>query len=105
MPDGFLPDYAPAGRRLMDLFLRRLSQENNLSLVDARAWASSADFVDGIHLKHAGAARFTERFGREVLDPYLKGEPLVRRWPPGRLDAPTYSAAASRGPLPSKDGE
>ncbi len=98
MPDAFLRDYKPESLDLIDSFLRRFSQENNLSLVDARAWASSADFVDGVHLNHAGAARFTERFGREVLDPYLTGEPFERRWRPGRLVASAYSDPSSGQP-------
>jgi len=105
MPDGFLRDYSPDGQRLMDLFLRRFSQENNLAMVDARTWASPGDFVDGIHLTQSGAAAFTKRFEREVLDPYLNGEPLVRRWPPGHTDGAAYSGATPTGPLSSTGGE
>jgi hypothetical protein len=105
MPDGFLHDYSPAGRRLMDVFLRRLSQENNVAMVDARAWASAGDFVDGVHLTQDGASVFTKRFEREVLDPLLNGEPLIRRWPPGHLDAPAYSSPAPTGQLSSIGGE
>jgi hypothetical protein len=105
MPDGFLRDYSPDGRRLMDLFLCRFSQENNLAMVDARAWASAGDFFDGVHLTHDGAAAFTKRFGREVLDPFLNGEQLVRRRPPGHLDAPAPSGPAPTGPLPSMEGQ
>jgi hypothetical protein len=104
LPDGFLHDYSPDGRRLMDLFLRRLSQENNLALVDARAWASTGDFVDGVHMTHNGAAAFTKRFGRDVLDPFLNGEPLIRRWPPGHLDAFAPSGLAPTGPLSLIEG-
>jgi hypothetical protein len=85
MPDGFLADYDPAANARMDDFLRELSREHGTPLVDAREWAALDEFVEGIHLTHQGAARFTKRFGREVIRPYLDGEPLARRWPPGQL--------------------
>ncbi len=86
MPDYFLPDYDPASRAAADEFLRRLSREHDLPLVDARDWASPDQFCEGVHLTHAGAAAFTERFGREVVQPYLDGESLSRLWPPGSLN-------------------
>jgi hypothetical protein len=81
MPDGFLSDYEPAARARMDEFLREISRGQGVPLVDARDWAPLEDFVEGVHLTHDGAAAFTERFGREVLEPYLDGVP------PGRFTA------------------
>jgi hypothetical protein len=105
MPECCFHDYPPVGRRRLDSFLCRLSQENNLALIDARGWASADDFYDGVHLTHGGAAAFTERFGQEVLAPFLKGEPLVRRWPPGCVDAPVHSEAVATGSPSSKGQE
>src|SRR5262249_6618327 len=61
--------------------LREISRGQGVPLVDARDWAPLEDFVEGVHLTHDGAAAFTERFGREVLESYLDGGP------PGRLTA------------------
>jgi hypothetical protein len=82
MPDGFLADYDPAGRARMDDFLRELSAGPDVPLIDARAWLPPDDLVEGVHLTHAGAAAFTERFEREVLRPHLNGA-AVARCPPG----------------------
>lgn len=73
MPDPWLADYQPAVRAGMDAFLRDLSRENDVPLIDTRGWMPQDNFVDDIHLTHDAAAAFTERFGREVLPSYLGG--------------------------------
>ncbi len=86
-PDAFVDGYAPDARQRMDDFMRSVSAENDAPLIDARGWAPDSDFFEGTHLTHRGSAVFTEKLGRDVLQPYLDGEPLARRWPPGRLNA------------------
>jgi hypothetical protein len=79
MPDAWLDEYEPAARARMDGFLRELSREHDTPLIDARGWMSRDAFADDVHLTHGGAAAFTERFGREVLQPYLDGQPVTCR--------------------------
>jgi hypothetical protein len=83
MPDLFLPDYPPRARAWIDGAARSVSRDSGTPLIDAQEWAEDGDFVEGVHLTHAGAAAFTRRFERDVLRPYLDGEPLAERWPPG----------------------
>ena len=87
MPDYFASDYSPAARERMDDFMRGQSLEHDAPFIDARTWASAEDYFDGAHLTQVGGAVFTRRFDRDVLQPYLRGEPLDRAWPPGRLNA------------------
>ncbi|HET6881245.1 MAG TPA: hypothetical protein VFI31_13880 [Pirellulales bacterium] len=58
--------------------LRDLTAEFDVPLIEARDWADEDDFVDGHHLRHAGAVRFSQRLGREVLLPLLHVE--RERW-------------------------
>jgi hypothetical protein len=64
--------YAPAARAEADAYLRRLSRECRVPLLDARTWRPDEDFADGIHLTPAGAAAFTEQCGRELLPGFLQ---------------------------------
>ena len=66
--------YPPAVRAGLDGYLRRLAGEYGVRLVDARDWSPDEDFADGVHLRPGGAEAFTARFGREVLQPVLRGE-------------------------------
>jgi hypothetical protein len=70
----FLPEardfqecYPPAVRAAVDRSLVWQSREYGVPFLDARNWVADADFADGQHLRPAGAAAFTARFGREVL--------------------------------------
>jgi hypothetical protein len=44
-----------------------LERECGVPVIDARGWCPDDEFRDGSHLLAAGAARFTERYGREVI--------------------------------------
>jgi hypothetical protein len=59
----------PVVREYLDNYLRGLSRDYRVPLIDARAWAPDEVFRDGLHLLPQGAVLFTERFGREVLEP------------------------------------
>jgi hypothetical protein len=65
--------YSPATRQTIDEYLARLTKEQGVALIDTSAWMSDDCFVDCHHLLPHGAAAFTERFGREVLQPLLAG--------------------------------
>jgi hypothetical protein len=45
----------------------RLARESGVPVIDARDWSPDAGFRDSTHLIAAGAAQFTERFGREMM--------------------------------------
>jgi hypothetical protein len=73
MPEdaAFRRTYSPESRAASDAYLRRLSAESAVPLIDARDWAPDDAFTDGIHLSAGGAALFTRRF-REVAGPLLE---------------------------------
>lgn len=73
MPEGklFQSWYPPAAEEQIRRHLQQLCEAFDVPLIDARDWVEDDDFVDGQHLRHVGAARFTERLGREVLEPIL----------------------------------
>jgi hypothetical protein len=68
--------YGPAGRERLSAYLARLRQEEGVPVIDGRAWVPDAGFEDAHHLGAAGARLCTERFGREVVAPLLRGAGL-----------------------------
>jgi hypothetical protein len=56
--------------RMVRSMASALGRDFNVPVVDAREWCPDGEFSDGQHLLPRGGARFTERFGREVL-PWL----------------------------------
>jgi hypothetical protein len=72
-PEGsaFRERYEAAHSRI-DAELHRLAREFDMCLYDARAWVPDDGFWDGHHLAESGANTYTERFGREVLEPELR---------------------------------
>ncbi len=69
--------YPPKTWRTIRVWLERLSREYDAPLVNAREWIDEDDFMDSHHLLKAGAARFTERLGRECIVPMLRGEKVA----------------------------
>jgi hypothetical protein len=69
MPEGpvFGSFYPPSARAGVDAFLGGLCRDEGVTLVDARDWLGEDDFWDSHHLLPSGAARFTDRLGREAL--------------------------------------
>ena len=65
--------YPPAVRSEIDAYLAGLSREYAVPVIDAHAWVGDGVFADGHHLLPAGADAFTERFGRDALQPLLEG--------------------------------
>jgi hypothetical protein len=67
---GALP--ADRAARLRE-FAQNLSDEFGVLLIDARDWCSDDEFLpDGHHLLPIGAARFTDRYQREVVTPLVR---------------------------------
>ncbi len=79
MPEGteFQSWYHPAARAEIDTYLACLNREYEVPLVDARSWLPDTAFFDSHHLHGDGATAFTQRFAREVLEPWPS-------WPPAR---------------------
>jgi hypothetical protein len=71
--------YSPQARSLVSSYLSGICQEYGISAVDTRDWSPDADFADFCHMVRHGAKPFSERFAREVMQPWLNGEPLSRR--------------------------
>jgi hypothetical protein len=82
-PDGLQPDYAPGAAELVDGYLDRLQRDTGAGVIDLRGWSAPGDFYEGVHRTYAGADRFTDRLGREVLAPLLAGERPAGYRPPG----------------------
>jgi hypothetical protein len=70
--------YAPRTQILVRGYLAGLSAEYGLPVFDLRAWSSDECFADFCHLAPYGVQAFSQRFGRDVLRPWLNGEPLSR---------------------------
>jgi hypothetical protein len=77
MPESlaFADLYPPAVRTQTDSYIRGIAQELGVPLCDARSWVADEEFIDGFHLLPAGAKTFSERFGREVIEPLLGASP------------------------------
>ena len=75
----------------------QLSRQYEATVVDARGWADDDDFADEFHLTPDGAARFTQRLGRAIIQPLLDGQ-QIEGSPPwlveGRLPAAQALEAA-----------
>jgi hypothetical protein len=54
---------------------KSLSDRYGADFIDAQKWVPDAEFWDGHHMLPSGAARFTDRMGREVILPRLAKRP------------------------------
>ncbi len=63
--------YPPAVREELENYLTRVSRDHDATLLNATLWNADEDFWDGHHLLIGGATRFSQRFGRELLDPFV----------------------------------
>jgi hypothetical protein len=68
--------YPARTRAMLADHLARLRHEDRLPVIDARDWADDDDFADFCHLMPDGGRAFSARFAREVLRPWVAGEPL-----------------------------
>jgi hypothetical protein len=70
--------YTTATRVVVDAYLGQLGQDYHVPVIDTRPWVPDEDFADFCHMMPQGAGPFSERFGRDVLRPWLQGKPLDR---------------------------
>jgi hypothetical protein len=68
--------YPPQAHELVGSYLNRLRQDYPVPIVDTRAWAPDEDFADYCHMGTNGVPAFSERLGREVVQPLIDGKPL-----------------------------
>jgi hypothetical protein len=66
--------YGPGVEERIQAFYRGLGEDFDVPVVDARGWCPDEDFLDPHHLMPAGAKRFTLRLGKEMLEPFVRGE-------------------------------
>jgi hypothetical protein len=81
MPEGseFQRWYQPADWKCIRQFLADLSCEYEAPIIDARDWIAEEDFLDSHHMLASGAAKFTDRLGREILPILLRNRHVVGR--------------------------
>ena len=74
MPEaaGFRAFYPPAAVDRLDRFLRGLSAEYGVGLVDARGWLPDGAFTDGHHLLRVGAEAFSDQLADEAVVPFFR---------------------------------
>lgn len=70
--------YPPQTQDAVCAYLQQLSREYQVPVIDTRDWAPDEHFADFCHMAPQGVQPFSERFGREVLRPWLQGKPLDR---------------------------
>jgi hypothetical protein len=68
--------YPPQAHALVHAYLDEVSREYQAPVIDTRDWLSDDGFSDFCHMARLAAAPYSERFGREVLRPWLAGESL-----------------------------
>jgi hypothetical protein len=68
--------YTPETKSLVRAYLRQLSQEYHVPVIDARDWLPNEHFADFCHMMPQGAGPFSERFARDVMRPWLEGKTL-----------------------------
>jgi hypothetical protein len=72
-PEGssFRQLYSAEARAAVERFCAGLSRDFKVPVVDARNWLPDSAFSDSHHTLLAGARTFTQRLGREVIQPLL----------------------------------
>jgi hypothetical protein len=65
--------YSPQARALTQSYLADLCREFKVAVVDTRDWLPDPAFTDFCHMWCWAATDFSERFGREVIQPILEG--------------------------------
>lgn len=68
--------YSPEAQELVHKYLGSVSREYRVPVFDVRDWMDDDAFADFCHMAPWGAGPFSERFGREVLQPWCEGRPI-----------------------------
>jgi len=69
MPEGprFRASYPPHALKLFAKYVSDLEKRHHIKVYDCRTWMDEDDFADSHHLLPQGAAKFSRRFGHEVI--------------------------------------
>lgn len=78
----------PSMQSQLTSYLKQLSRQYHALVLDTRDWQADEDLVDCCHLSPRGAQSFSARFGREIYQPLLQGQPLARRLLLAETDSP-----------------
>jgi hypothetical protein len=68
--------YSPQTRRLVREYLTRIQQQEQVPIIDARAWQPDDEFADASHMARVGVPAFSARLGREVVQPLIEDRPF-----------------------------
>lgn len=68
--------YTPSDKARIRNYLGAISREYHVPVIDTRDWVPDEGFADVAHMERWAAAPFSERFGREVVQPLLEDRPL-----------------------------
>jgi len=68
--------YTTESHAVVRTYLTRLYHDYPVPIVDARTWVADDDFSDSSHMATKGVSAFSERLGREVVQPLIEGRPL-----------------------------
>lgn len=66
--------YTPQAKELVRSYLDGLVRDYGIAIMDTRDWLADDDFADYLHMARAAAGPFSERFGREMLYPWLNSK-------------------------------
>jgi hypothetical protein len=69
--------YTPQSHAVVRDYLTRLQHDHLVPIVDARTWATDDEFSDSTHMGKKGVPVFSERLGREVVQPLIEDKPLA----------------------------
>lgn len=71
--------YSPQARAVFAEYLKQVLQQHRVPIADTRTWVPDEDFADDyVHMQCKGVPRFSERLGREVVQPVVQGVSLDR---------------------------
>ena len=73
--------YNAEGLEAFGRYCDGLRKEYGVPIIDARSWVPDELFTDGHHPLRAGAEAFTDRLGREVLQPLVEGRLCMQAAP------------------------
>lgn len=79
--------YTTPANTLVRDYLIRLRNDYPVPVIDARTWVSDDEFTDSCHMAPKGVPAFSERLGREVVQPLIEDKPLASRILFGGQDA------------------
>jgi hypothetical protein len=68
--------YTPQTHTVVREYLIRLRRDYPVPIIDARTWVSDDDFSDSTHMRKKGVPAFSERLGRDVVQPMIKNQPF-----------------------------